>query len=93
MLIVAPCGFRITRAKEELHLLGRNEGWEEIEAVRNGQVFLCDFELFTQPSASTLVDGIELLAALFHPGLFEVPDRLKEKTSPFDQAHICPVIA
>lgn len=33
----------------------------------------------TQPSASTLVDGIEVLATLFHPKMFELPDRLKEK--------------
>jgi hypothetical protein len=33
VLIVAPCGFHIGRAKEELHLLARNEGWEEMEAV------------------------------------------------------------
>ena len=81
VLIVAPCGFHIGRAKEELHLLAGNDGWEELEAVRNGQVFLCDFDLFTQPSASTLVDGIELLAALFHPDLFEVPAALKDKTA------------
>jgi iron complex transport system substrate-binding protein len=73
VIILAPCGFHIERAKEELPILSRNEGWESITAVRDNQVFVCDFDLFTQPSASTLVEGIELLAALFHPELFAAP--------------------
>lgn len=79
VLVIAPCGFHIERAKEEMHLLICKEGWEEIEAVKNNQVYLADFDLFTQPSASTLVGGIELLAALFHPNLFKVPASLENK--------------
>ncbi len=79
VLIIAPCGFHIPRAKEEMHLLAQKNNWEDIEAVKTNQVYLCDFDLFTQPSASTLADGIELLAALFHPGLFKVSERLQQK--------------
>ncbi|GGB02747.1 ABC transporter substrate-binding protein [Puia dinghuensis] len=83
ILIIAPCGFHISRAQQELHLLTRHEGWDNITAVRTGRVFACDFDLFTQPSPSNLVDGIELLAALFHPTLFTIPAALKNKTFPF----------
>ena len=82
VIIVAPCGFHISRANEELYLLGNKDGWQQIEAVKAGQVFVCDFDLFTQPSASTLVDGIELLASLFHPALFSLPVRLRGKAEP-----------
>lgn len=78
-LIIAPCGFQLQRAASELHLLTQKQGWNELAAVRQGQVFLVDFDLFTQPSAGTLVDGIRLLAALFHPELFTVPHHLKHK--------------
>ena len=81
ILVVAPCGFRHDRALEELHLLTRNEGWDDVAAVATGQVYVCDFDLFTQPSPSTLVNGIEVLAALFHPELFTLPPALKRKTS------------
>lgn len=80
VMIIAPCGFHIHRAAEELHLLTEKEGWSDIHAVRTGQVYICDFDLFTQPSASTLVDGIGLLAALFHPNLFTLPEHLQKKT-------------
>lgn len=80
VIVIAPCGFHIERAKEELHLLTAKKEWDDLRAVQNKQVYLADFDLFTQPSASTLVDGIELLAALFHRQLFSIPAHLKHKT-------------
>ncbi|HUB61603.1 MAG TPA: ABC transporter substrate-binding protein [Puia sp.] len=82
VLVIAPCGFHTTRAAEELHLLCRKPGWAQMHAVRNNAVYLADYDLFTQPSPSTLTDGIELLAALFHPEIFAVPARLQDKYRP-----------
>ncbi len=79
ILVIAPCGFHPERSKEELHLLSSKPEWSSLQAVKNENVFIVDFELFTQPSASTLVDGIEVLAALFHPQLFKIPSHLKSK--------------
>lgn len=79
ILIIAPCGFEVKRASAELHLLSEKKEWNQLQAVQNKQVYILDFDLFTQPSASTLTDGITLLAALFHPTLFSVPDHLKHK--------------
>ena len=79
VLIIAPCCFSTARTLQELHLLTEREGWQQLEAVKREQVFVMDFEFFTQPSASTLVDGIELLASLFHPGLFPVPSKYNNK--------------
>lgn len=84
IIVIAPCGFHLDRAQQELHLLTRHEGWDEIGAVQNDRVFVADFDLFTQPSPSTLVDGIELLAALFHPDCFTLPPALKQKTARFN---------
>jgi iron complex transport system substrate-binding protein len=90
ILVIAPCGFDVERSKEELHLLTEKPGWQQLEAVKNNAVFICDYDLFTQPSASTLVDGIELLAALFHPSLFRVPKHLQTKFAHFSTrlAHV-----
>jgi iron complex transport system substrate-binding protein len=82
ILVIAPCGFETKRASQEMHLLTERAGWDHLKAVQTEQVYLADYDLFTQPSASTLVDGIELLAALFHPKLFEVPERLQHKYLP-----------
>ena len=79
ILVIAPCGFEINRTKEDIHLLTGKPGWNNITAVQNNAVFLADFDLFTQPSASTLANGIELLAALFNPEIFRVPAHLQHK--------------
>jgi iron complex transport system substrate-binding protein len=78
VLVVAPCGFDVNRSSQELEALTKLEGWDTLQAVQNNAVFLADADLFTQPS-TTVVDGIELLAALFHPDLFEVPKKLENK--------------
>ena len=91
VLVIAPCGFTISRTGEEIHLLTEKKEWAQLTAVRNNAVFMADYDLFTQPSASTLTDGIELLAALFHPTLFTVPVHLQHKYQPLHQltpAHV-----
>jgi iron complex transport system substrate-binding protein len=82
VLVIAPCGFHVARAREELHLLQAKPGWEELHAVRNNAVYLADYDLFTQPSPGTLTEGIELMAALFHPDIFSVSAKLQNKYLP-----------
>lgn len=82
VMIIAPCGFTTERSLTELHLLAAKPGWEQLQAVANGAVYIVDFDLFTQPSAATLVDGIEVLAACFHPTLFSIPASLRAKVHP-----------
>ncbi len=79
VIVIAPCGFQIARARDELHILRQKKEWDRLKAVKNDAVFLADYDLFTQPSPSTLVDGITLLAALFHPDIFVVPESLRSK--------------
>jgi len=85
VLVIAPCGFEVKRTMDELYLLTQKTHWDSLSAVRSDQVFVADYDLFTQPSAATLVDGIQLLAAFFHPKLFNVPDHLKHKYSAIKQ--------
>ncbi|MFT3825752.1 MAG: ABC transporter substrate-binding protein [Chitinophagaceae bacterium] len=93
VLVIAPCGFATGRSREELYLLTQKQEWNSLTAVQNRSVFLADYDLFTQPSAGTLADGIELLAALFHPDIFEVPEHLREKYSPLYQTSLAHVQA
>ena len=79
VLVIAPCGFAVGRTLQEMHRLTERPGWHQLRAVREQRVFLADYDLFTQSSASTLVNGIELLAALFHPDVFSVPALLADQ--------------
>lgn len=84
VLIVTPCGFKVDRALEELHILTEKEGWDNVKAVQDKAVYIVDFDMFTQSSAGTLVDGIEVLAGLFHPEVVEVPSNLSQKYVKFE---------
>lgn len=81
VIVFAPCGYTVHRTMQDLPALEKQPGWRSLRAVRDNRVYIADFDLFTQPSASTLVDGIELLAACFHPGYFSIPCHLKQKTA------------
>jgi iron complex transport system substrate-binding protein len=69
VLVVAPCGLEIERAVQEIGILENLPGWNDLKAVKNNEVYFADSNLFTCPGTQ-LVDGIELLAYLFHPETF-----------------------
>lgn len=77
VLVIAPCGFKPLRTLEEMDKLTGLKGWDQLRAVKNDAVFIADGDLFTCPS-TRLVEGIELLASLFHPELFSLPAGLSE---------------
>ena len=79
ILIIAPCGYTISRTKEDMKFLEQKPEWNSLRAVKNNQVFLADFDMFTQSSASTLVNGIECLAKMIHPEAFDIPKNLQQK--------------
>jgi iron complex transport system substrate-binding protein len=50
--------------------IAQRPGWENLSAVKNGQVFPFDDDLVSRPGPR-LVDALEGLAKLLRPGLFE----------------------
>jgi iron complex transport system substrate-binding protein len=50
--------------------VGQRPGWGTLDAVKNNQVFAFDDNLASRPGPR-LVDGLEALAKLLHPGAFE----------------------
>ncbi|GAB3813462.1 ABC transporter substrate-binding protein [Pontibacter rugosus] len=91
VLVIAPCGFNVERAVQEIDLLTSKPEWGQLQAVQNQSVFLADFDMFTQPSASTLLSGIEALASMFHPEIFKVPMPLVHKVMPLYKQSIVKV--
>ena len=70
VLIVAPCGFSVERAWEEMPMLMARPGFEDLPAVQAGRVFVVNGSDYFSRPGPRLVGGLELLAALFHPKLF-----------------------
>ncbi len=79
VLIIAPCGYNVKRTLDDMKFLEEKPEWETLQAVKNDQVYIADFDMFTQPSASTLVNGIEVLAKIIHSEYYPTPTNLEHK--------------
>jgi iron complex transport system substrate-binding protein len=70
VIMLAPCGFGIPRASEELHLLQKQSGWKQLRAVRDGRVFIADGNQYFNRPGPRIVESLEILAELIHPQTF-----------------------
>ena len=52
------------------HLVKSWKKWHQLDAVKNDSIFVVDAELVDRPNPR-LVDGLEVIAAIMHPDLFE----------------------
>lgn len=74
VLVAALCGFGVRRALDDLALARATPRWQDIPAVGAGRVYAADGSAYFSRPGPRLVDGVEILAALFHPDLFDAPD-------------------
>ncbi len=70
VIVLMPCGFEVERTMTELDLLRRLPGWSDLPAVKKGNVFAVNGSAYFNRSGPRLVDGLEILARLFHPEIF-----------------------
>ena len=70
VLVLMPCGFSIDRTLSELDRLTSRPGWNDVPAVQDGSVYAVEGPAYFNRSGPRLVDGVELLAALFFPHRF-----------------------
>lgn len=73
ILILSPCGFRTAKALAQIPLLAELPGWAELPAVRAGNVFCADANAYFARPGPRVVEGVQLLAHLIHPDLFDWP--------------------
>jgi iron complex transport system substrate-binding protein len=77
VLVVSPCGAHLDEAEElATALLADDKRWATIPAVQQGEVFGVDASSFFARPGPRVIDGIELLAHLFHPD--RVPERIPD---------------
>ena len=66
VIVVMPCGYDAEKAKEEYCRTEFPEGWGDIPAVRNNRVYAVRASAYFSRPGPRLVDGVEILYALFH---------------------------
>jgi iron complex transport system substrate-binding protein len=65
-LIVAPCGFNLERSLQEQAILERYPWWQELQAVRKGNLAFADGNLFFNRSGMTISQTAEIIAEILH---------------------------
>lgn len=71
IVVIMPCGFDLARTEREAAGLLKLPGWPDLKAVRRGQVRVTDGNQFFNRPGPRLVESLEILAEILHPGLFQ----------------------
>lgn len=71
VIVIMPCGFGLSRTREEMAPLTDRPDWEDLRAVREGRVYLTDGNQFFNRPGPRLVESLEILAEILHPSAFE----------------------
>jgi iron complex transport system substrate-binding protein len=71
VIVVAPCGYDVARARADLAQALLPPWWSDLPAVRAGRIFVMDGNAHISRPGPRVVDGTELLARLLHPDAFE----------------------
>lgn len=70
IIVLMPCGFDVERTMNELWRIEKREEWNRLGAVKNKAVYATDASsYFSRPGPRT-VAGLEILAKIIHPDLF-----------------------
>ncbi len=72
VLILMPCGFDVQRTVSEYEKYLKNDPrWNKLKAVRERKVFAVDANSFFSKPSIRVITGIEILAKILHPEMFE----------------------
>ncbi len=74
LIVVMPCGFSAGRALMEMEKTAFPDEWHGLDAVGRGEVYVVDGSSYFNRPGPRVVDGLEILAQIFHPELFPAPE-------------------
>ena len=70
IILIMPCGFSIKKTLQNLGMLTKRLGWNDLKAVREKQVAITDGNQYFNRPGPRLVDSFEILAEIMYPNNF-----------------------
>ena len=70
VILVGPCGFSIDRARQEMTVLQDNKNWQNLRALKAGEVYLVNGNHFFNRPGPRLLQSAEIVAEILHPHIF-----------------------
>jgi len=74
-ILVIPCGFDLERTRADMPALQAQPRWRGLRAVRERRVVLGDGNQYFNRPGPRLVESLEILAEILHPGAFDFGHR------------------
>jgi len=74
IIVLVPCGYYTADTLRQLGSTVFPSNWSEIPAVMNDNIWALDATSYFSRPAPRVVRGIEILAKIFHAGIFGEPD-------------------
>jgi iron complex transport system substrate-binding protein len=73
VIVLIPCGYYKEDILRQLPSANLPPGWEDLPAVRSGEVWATDATSYFSRPGPRVVDGVEILARILHPEVFGPP--------------------
>ena len=91
VLVLIPCGYYIDDTLRQLENTVFPANWNDIPAVKNNKIWALDATSYFSRPGPRIVDGVEILAKIFHPAIFGKPAtheavRVERSRLKFDKA-------
>ena len=74
VIVLIPCGYYKEDILRQLPRSRLPEGWNELPAVKAGEVWATDATSYFSRPGPRVVDGVEILARILHPEIFGSPE-------------------
>jgi iron complex transport system substrate-binding protein len=70
-ILIVPCGYSIEKTLDEMGVLTEREGWRDLAAVKNDNVFILDGNQYFNRPGPRIRESVEILAEILHPEDFD----------------------
>ncbi|MEC4802627.1 MAG: cobalamin-binding protein [Jaaginema sp. PMC 1079.18] len=70
VIVMMPCGFDLPRTRTEAAFIPQHPGWQKLQAVQKGRVYITDGNAYFNRPGPRLVDSVEIMAEILHPTQF-----------------------
>ena len=80
IIVAMPCGFDLSRTRQEMTALAGRPGWRKLRAARTGRVYVADGSQFFNRPGPRLVESLEMFGEMFHPQWFDFGHKARSWT-------------
>jgi iron complex transport system substrate-binding protein len=74
VIVLIPCGYYKEDILRQLPSANLPSGWEDLPAVKRGEVWATDATSYFSRPGPRVVEGVEILARILHPEIFGLPN-------------------